>query len=94
MTLEVKNNVVLDELYYSIKELKKTEENVSIREYYSDIYDILSYQLEFIDYNSIFEAVEKNYIILNISSKISDNNKRILYYKHNMATTRFSFHLK
>lgn len=70
-----------EELFYNIVELKKLEENFEQKNYYDSIYNILQEQLN-LDFDSIFEAVEKNYIILNIDPKISNNINEHFFYNY------------
>jgi hypothetical protein len=82
MKLSIKEEVNLSELYYLFADLKKSTDGIIERYYLDQIYNILKYNAENIDINSIYDAVLKNYIIINVSNDIKENINEYYFYNY------------
>ena len=82
MKLSIKEDVNIDELYYLFTDLKKSVNDINEKYKLDNIYNILKYYADNIDITSIYDAVLKNYIIVNISSNINENINEYYFYNY------------
>ena len=82
MKLIVKENVNLNELYYQFEDLKKSSKTITDKYYYDEIYNLLKYDAEYVDVTSVFDAVLKNYVIINVSTQVNENINEYFFYNY------------
>lgn len=82
MKLSIKEGVNLDELFFLFADLKNSAENINEQYYFDQIYNMLKYNIENTEINSIYDAVLKNYIIINVSIKIDENINEYFFYNY------------
>ena len=82
MKLSIKEEVNLNELFFLFADLKKSAEDIKELYYLDQIYNILKYNVENIEINSIYDAVLKNYIIINVSTQINENINEYYFYNY------------
>jgi hypothetical protein len=82
MKYTIKEEVNFEELYYIFEDLKKSTDDIKEQQYFIQIFETLKYYATYIDINSIYDAVLKHYIIINVSAEIKENINDYYFYDY------------